>query len=124
MERIYLKLYDPNDTYLTPASTLYDAAGVRRDFPAVDHFAHIVQTDAGGEMCYGIFSLSAMKSRYGIEGGTPEQAVQAIEDAMNAEREQQEAEALAQAEMVTPEERIAAALEFQALVSLPDMEDE
>lgn len=124
MERIYLKLYDPADTYLTPASTLYDAAGVRRDFPAVDHFPHIVQTDASGEMVYSIFALNVMKAKYGIEGGTPAQAVRAIENAMNAEREQQEAEAQAQAEMVTPEERIAAALEFQALASLPDMEEE
>lgn len=124
MERIYLKLYDPNDTYMSPASTLMDAAGIRKDFPAVDHFAHIVHTDAGGEILYGLYLLSAMKAKYDIEGGTPEQAVQAIENAMNAEREQQEAEAQAQAEMVTPEERIAAALEFQALASLPDMEEE
>ena len=74
-------------------------------------------------MMYGFYSLSAMKSKYGIEISNPVQAVKAVEDAMNAEQEQQEAEALAMAEAITPEERIAAALEFQALASLPDVED-
>lgn len=124
MERIYLKLYDPNDTYLSPASTLYDAAGVLRDFPAAQTFPHVVHTDEGEEMMYGFYSLSAMKSKYGVDKTlTGAAAVQAVEDAMNAEREAQEAEAAAAAEMVTPEERIAAALEFQALASLPDVEE-
>lgn len=124
MERVYLKLYDANDTYMSPAGTLMDEAGVLEHFPAVAHFQHIVHTDEGGEMMYGFYSLSAMKSKYGIEGGTPEQAVQAVENAMNVERQQQEEEAQAAAEMVTPEERIAAALEWQALASMPDIEEE
>lgn len=123
MERIFLKLYDANDTYMSPAGTMMDEAGVLERFPAVAHFQHVVQTDAGGEMMYGFYSLSAMKSKYGVEISNPVQAVKAVEDAMNAEQEQQEAEALAMAEAITPEERIAAALEFQALASLPDVED-
>ena len=125
MERVYLKLYDANDTYMSPAGTLMNGAGVLEHFPAVAHFQHIVHTDAGGEMMYGFYSLSAMRSKYGIN---PElnnaQACQAVEDAMNAERQQQEEEAQAAAEMVTPEERIAAALEWQALASMPDIEEE
>lgn len=123
MERVYLKLYDANDTYMSPAGTLMDEAGVLEHFPAVAHFQHIVHTDAGGEMMYGFYSLSAMKSKYGVEISNPTQAVKAVEDAMNAEQEQQEAEAQAMAEAITPEERIAAALEFQALASLPDVEE-
>lgn len=120
MEHIYLKLYNPNDTYMSPASTLMDAAGVLNDFPAAQSFPHIVQTDASGEMMYGFYSLSAMKSKYNIDQSlTGAEAVQAVEDAMNAEQEQQEAEAQA---YVAPEERIAAALEFQTLTSLPDAE--
>ena len=120
MEKIYLKLYDPADTYMSPASTLMDAAGVLNDFPAAQSFPHIVQTDEGGEMLYGFYSLSAMKSKYNIDQSlTGAEAVQAVEDAMNAEKEQQEAEAQA---YVAPEERIAAALEFQTLTSLPDAE--
>ena len=123
MEHVYLKLYDANDTYMSPAGTMMDEAGVLERFPAVAHFQHVVQTDAGGEMMYGFYSLSAMKSKYGVEISNPTQAVKAVEDAMNAEQEQQEAEAQAMAEAITPEERIAAALEFQALASLPDVED-
>ena len=121
MTQIYLRLYDTNDTYMSPASTLYDAAGVLNDFPAAQHFPHIVHTDAGGEIMYGLYSLSAMKAKYGISIGNNAQAVQAVEDAMNAEQEAQEEEA---ASYIAPEERIAAALEFQALASLPDIEEE
>lgn len=121
MEHIYLKLYDPIDTYLSPASTLYDAASVLKDFPAAQHFPHIVQTDANSEMMYGFYALSAMKSRYGVTNSNPVQAVQEIEDAMNAEQEAQEEDAAA---YVSPEERIAASLEFQTLMSLSDVDEE
>lgn len=121
MTRIYLKLYNPADTYISPASTVMDAAGVLADFPAATAFPHIVHTDANGEMLYGMYVLSAMKAKYNVTTGNNEQAVQAIEDAMNAEREAQEEEA---ASYIAPEERIAAALEFQALASLPDIEEE
>ena len=124
MENIYLKLYDANDTYMSPSGALMDAERVAAHYPASQSFAYIVQTDASGEMMYGFYSLSAMKSKYGIVNSNLVQAVQAIEDAMNAEQEAQEAEAQAAAEMVTPEERIAAALELQALMSMPDMEVE
>ena len=124
MERIYLKLYQSSDTYMSPAGTMMDAAGVLEHYPAAAHFAHIVHTDEGGEMMYGFYSLSAMKAKYSIDMSlTGSIAVKAVEDAMNAEREAQEAEAQAMAEAITPEERIAAALEFQALASLPDVEE-
>lgn len=125
MERIYLKLYNPKDTYMSPASTLMDAAGVLKDFPAAQFFPHIVQTDEGGEIIYGFYPLSSMKSRYKIDNNlTPVQAVQAIENAMNLEKEEQEEQMKLDAQRITPEERIAAALEFQALSSLPDIEEE
>ncbi len=120
MEHIYLRLYDPADTFLAPGGTIMDAAAVREQFPASQMFTYIVHTDAGGEVMYGFYSLSAMRSKYGISQAlTGAEAVQAVENAMNAEKE---AEAEAQASYISPEERIAAALEFQALSSLPDAE--
>lgn len=120
MKQIYLRLYDPADTFMSPGGTIMDAAAVREQFPASQVFAYIVHTDASGEVMYGFYSLSAMKSKYGISQSlTGAEAVQAVEDAMNAEKE---AEAEAQENYVSPEERIAAALEFQALSSLPDAE--
>ena len=120
MEHIYLRLYDPTNTYMSPAGTIMDAAAVAEQFPASQSFAYIVQVDEGEEVMYGFYSLSAMKSKYGINKSlTGAEAVQAVEDAMNAA---QEAEAEAMANDISPEERIAAALEFQVLSSLPDAE--
>lgn len=124
MERVYLKLYDAADTYVSPSGALMDAAYITAHYPACQSFVHIVHTDEGGEMMYGFYALSAMRSKYHINKNLNNaQACQAVEDAMNAERQQQEEEAQAIAEAITPEERIAAALEFQALASLPDVEE-
>ena len=61
-----------------------------------------------------------MKSKYGIAKNMSDaDAAQAVEDAMNAEQQAQEE---ASKNNITPEERIAAALEFQVISSLPDVE--
>lgn len=120
MERIYLKLYNFNDIYMSPSGDIMDAVKVGNQFPASQSFPYIVQTDAGEEMMYGFYSLSSMKSKYNISQDlTNIEAVQAIEEAMNAEQEAQELEAQS---YIPPEERIAASLEFQTLTSLPDVE--
>lgn len=121
MERIYLKLYNPSDIYMAPSSEVMDAVNVLAHFPGAQTFTHIVQTDEGNEMMYGLYSLSAMRSKYNIDKNlNDEEATQAIEDAMNEEREEEESSM----GIPTPEERIAAALEFQTLTSLPDAEEE
>jgi len=123
METVYLKLYDPTDNYIAPSGEYMDAAKVYEHFPAATSFTYVVHTDAGGEMMIGFYSLSSLRAKYNIDGFLSDiEAVQAIEDAMNAEREQQDAEMKEVAERVTPEERIAAALEFQTLTSLPNIE--
>lgn len=123
METIRIKLYDPADVYMSPSGEVMNAAKVHEHFPASANFDFIVHTDDGGEIMYGFYGLSAMKSKYNIDPGlSGAEAAQAVEDAMNAERQQQEEEAQARAEAVTPDERIAAALEFQTLTSLPDAE--
>ena len=120
MQQVYLKLYNPSDTYMAPAGTIMDATKVRQDFPAVDNFTFIVETDAYSEMMYGFYSLSAMKTRYNIDSSLSDvEAVQAIEDAMNAEREEQE-QSQQPSDEVTSDERIAAALEYQVLNSMED----
>lgn len=122
MERVYLKLYDPADTYVSMTNKVRDAAEVIESYPAARYFPFIVHTDEGGEVMYGFYNLSAMMSKYGIDRAlTGAEAVQAVEDAMNAEQEAQEEEAAA---YVSPEERIAASLEFQTLTSLSDVDEE
>lgn len=120
MQPIHLKLYNSNDIYMSPSGAIMDSAKVRNDFPAVSSFTFIVETDEYEEMMYGFYSLSAMKAKYGVDSTlNDEEAVQAIEYAMNLEKiidsqpSQEEAP-------VTAEERIAAALEYQML---NDMED-
>ena len=120
MEHIYLKLYNPADTYTSPAGTLMDATKVAEEFPASQVFPYIVQTDESGIVMYGFYNLSGMRSKYNVDSNLSDaEAVQAVENAMNAEQEAQEVEA---ASYISPEERIAAALEFQTLTSLPDAE--
>ena len=123
METIYLKLYNANDIYMSPSNEIMDEVTVLNHFPAVSHFTYIFQTDASGEMMYGFYSLSAMKSKYNIDSSLDNmEAVEAIEVAMNEEIAAQIAAELEAANAVTPEERIAAALEFQNLSNLPDLE--
>lgn len=122
MKNIYLELYDNYKIYVSPSGDIMNAEKIYANFPAAQQFTYIVHTDEGSEMMYGFYMLSAMKSKYHIDSSlNDEEACQAIEDAMNAEREAQEEEARAASEIITPEERIAAALEFQTLNSLPDI---
>lgn len=122
MQQVYLKLYDSNDIYMAPAGTIMDAAKVRQDFPAVSAFKFIVETDAYNEMMYGFYNLSAMKTRYNIDNSLSDlEAVQAIEDAMNAEKQAEE-QSHQPDTTPTPDERIAAALEYQVLNSMEDVE--
>lgn len=121
MERVYLKLYNNNDIYMSPVGTIMTSVEVYRDFPAAAQFDFIVETDAYSEVMIGFYSLNSMKSKYNIDDSlSKEDAVQAIEDAMNAEREAEEQSHHQQ--IITPEERIAAALEYQVLMSMEDAE--
>ena len=123
MERIYLKLYNSNDTYVSPSNEIMDAVAVLSHFPASSITAFVVQTDAYSEIMYGFYNLSTLKSKYNIDSSLSNiEAVQAIEDAMNLEKQQQQEAEQAAALIPTPEERIAAALEFQNLNNLPDVE--
>ena len=116
--QITLKKYVSDDTYMAPSGALMDAAAVRAKFPASAHFAHVVQTDAAGQMMYGFYNLAAMRSKYGIDSSLSEdEAVPALEAAMNAE---QDAQAAAATEP-TAEERIAAMMEYQVLTSMSDV---
>lgn len=81
--------------------------------PAVNQFVHIVETDSHGEMMFSLENLSAVRSFYNVSSEyTEEEAIQAIEDIRNASPEID----------TTPSamERIAAQLEYQNLIALPD----
>lgn len=116
---IYLKKYQPNDTYVSPASTIMDSEKVKKEFPAAFVVTHVVQTDASSQMMYGMYNLASMRSQYNIDSSLGEdEAIIALQTAMNDEREAQ----AAMAAIPSAEERIAAMMEYQALTTMSDID--
>ena len=104
--------YTGQKTYMFPNGALATPEIMKSKFPAVLVFAHIIETDEAGEVCFAVQNLSAMRSFYGIASSLDEKAaIAAIEEAANAPAPKPEP---------TAEERIAAALEYQVMASLPD----
>lgn len=98
-------------TYMAPSGTLYTPERMKQDFEAVDVFPHVIQTDENSEMCWAVMNLSAMRSQYAIDPSlTEDEAIAALEEMINTPQEVDS----------TPsaEERIAAALEFQNLMTM------
>lgn len=107
----YLEKYVGDKTYMFPNGTLATPEVVLAQFPAVHAFAHVVETDANGEMMFAIQNLSAMRTLHGIDSALSEtDAIEKIQAAINVEP----------AYEASAEERIAAALEYQNLTSLTD----
>ena len=79
-----------------------------------------------GNMCMEYDDFVSMWADQGCEfdeSWTKQECLDAIEEFEIAQRAQQQAEIQAQSEVITPEERIAAALEAQVLLSMPDVEE-
>lgn len=109
-----LEIYDGTKTYMYPNMTLATPQVMMSNYPAILTFKHIIETDEAGQVCFAIENLSAMRSRYDIDKTlSDEEAVQAIQNILNAPEPETEPSA---------EERIASALEFQNMMSLPDEE--
>lgn len=107
--------YTGEKIYMAPNGAIYDKAAVLRDFPAALTFAHIVTTDEAGEVMFAMQNLSAMRTQYRIDSSLSEaEAIAAIQDILNTPQEVNTDP--------TAEERIAAALEYQVMASLPDEE--
>lgn len=107
-----LEIYDGTKTYMYPNMTLATPQIMLQNYPAILTFKHVIETDEAGEVCFAIENLSAMRSRYSIDKSlNDEEAIQAIQDILNAPESEAEPSA---------EERIASALEFQNMMSLPD----
>lgn len=109
-----LEIYDGKKVYMYPTGKLATAEVMLEKCPAILTFKHVIETDEAGQVCFAIENLSAMRSRYDIDKTlSDEEAVQAIQDILNAPEPEAEPSA---------EERIASALEFQNMMSLPDEE--
>ena len=105
-----LEKYTGTKTYMFPNGALATPQVMLAQFPAVAHFAHIIETDEGGEVCFAVQNLSAMRGIYGIDPALTEaEAIAAIETILNTPTPEPEPDA---------SERIAAALEYQNLLSM------
>lgn len=107
----YLEKYTGNKTYMAPSGAIMTPEVTVKQFPAVTVFAHVVETDANGEIMFALQNLSAMRSQYGIAPELSEaEAIAALQEAINVEPEHEP----------TAEERIAAMLEYQNLLGMED----
>lgn len=105
-----LKIYDEK-TRMYPSGKIATKDVVYADYPAVQVFTHVIETDENDQMIYAINNLSALRTSYGIDKGLSDQeAVTAIQEIMNTPAGPVEAP-------VSTDERIAAALEYQNLLA-------
>ena len=112
---LIVEKYTGEKTYMAPSGAIYDKEAVLRDFPAALTFDHIVTTDEAGEVMFAMQNMSAMRSQYNIDSSlSKEEAIAAIQEIVNTPVE-------VNTEPST-DERIAAALEYQVMASLPDEE--
>jgi hypothetical protein len=108
-----IEKYTGEKTYMFPNGAIATKEEVLSQFPAALAFAHIVETDEAGEVLFALQNLSAMRTFYKIDKGLSEaEAIAAIQEKVNTEPVVD----------TTPsaEERIASALEFQTMMSMPD----
>lgn len=107
---IKIEKYDGSKTYMFPNGELATPERVKKDYPAVDTFTHIVETDEAGQVMFAIQNLAAIKSQMGIDMSiNDDEAISQIEEIRNTPPPEPEP---------TPEERVAAALEFQNVLNI------
>lgn len=107
---IKIEKYTGTKTYMFPNGAIASPEAVLAQFPAATAFTHIVETDEAGETLWALENLSAVRSMQGIDPQLSEtEAIAALEQKRNAPPPEPEPSA---------EERIAAALEYQNLLTL------
>lgn len=110
-----IEKYNGEKVYMFPNGVLATKEAVLEQFPAALAFSHIVETDEAGEVMFALQNLSAMRSMYEIDKSLSEaEAIAKIQEIVNTPQEIDDTP--------TAEERIASALEYQVMASLPDEE--
>ena len=112
MNRKLIK-YDGTKTFMYPNGKLATPDKVLKDFPAIMHFAHLIETDENEEVLSAVMNLAQMRSMHNIDPQLNEtEAIEALEVIINTPQEETDGV------YVSPEERIAAALEFNNLLNI------
>lgn len=105
-----IEKYTGDKTYMFPNGAIATKEAVLKQFPAALSFVHFVETDENGEIMWAFQNLSAMRTMYEIDSSLSEEdALRKIEEIINTPPSEPEPSA---------EERMAAAMEFQNLMSL------
>ena len=108
-----LERYTGDKVYMFPNGSLGTREAVLQQFPAAESFTFVVTTDSSGEVMLGMDNLSLLRDVYNIASElTEDEAITAIEGIINTQPKV--------STEATAEERIAAALEYQVMASLPD----
>lgn len=112
-----IEKYTGEKVYMFPNGALATKEAVLESFPAALSFVHVVETDENGEVMWAFQNLSAMRTMHNIDKSLSEaEAIEALQEMINTPPVVEE--------MPSAEERIAAALEFQNLASMDDVEVE
>ena len=108
---IRLVKYEGTKTYMYPNGELATPERVVKDFPAILHFTHVIEVDENEEVLSAVMNLSQLRSMHNIDPTLSEQdAIEALQEIINSPKEEI---------IITAEERIAAALEFNNLLNMP-----
>ncbi len=111
-----LIFYDKKTTYMYPSGKIATPEVIAKDYEASQVFKFVIETDKNQEVIYGFYPFSSLKSKYNIDTSlSDDEILLAIEEIVNTPEEMVEAEP-------TAEERIAAALEYQNMASMEDVE--
>lgn len=101
-------------TYMYPDKSVATPERMASEYPAYEFVTHVVTTDDDRQICYAVDALSTLKEIHKIDGAlSEEEAIAALEAKLNEPQPEPEP---------TAEERIAAAMEFQNLMMLEDVE--
>ena len=107
---VKLEKYIGTKTYMFPNGALATPDTIKAQFPAVEHFPHIIEVN--GDVCQAVMNLNAMRQIHNINSALSEdEAIAAIETVINTPPEIE----------IDVNERIASALEFQNLMSMEDI---
>ena len=110
-----IEKYTGEKTYMFPTGALATKEAVLQQFPAALTFTHVVETDEEGQVMWAIQNLAAMKSMHNIDKAlSEEEAIAKIQEIVNTP--------VAESSTPSDMERIASAMELQALNALPDAE--
>ena len=109
---IKLEKYAGDKTYVRGDGGLATPQWMEERWPAIATVTHVIETDESGQCLLAIDPLSRLRAIFDIDAAlTEDQAIAALETIRNTPPEMVE----------SPEQRIAAALEYQNLTTMEDV---